>query len=1189
MLKQLSLFVALALTFVCNAQYVATDLSYTCLGAGKYKVKLDVYTECGTDGGFVLGFQFPLYVTSAKLNANLGEIYFDKSTTPREHIKLFCTNEQDNCSNPTSPFRGLQKYVFYKTIDLSKYGPTDDWKLAFIYDFKDKAFFNMVLPEKYAHINTTQINTTGGLCNNSPQYDEYPILKSCVGQTDTISLGIRDTDNHKLTYTLVAPITQVNMQTLEMTYKPNFSKDKPMELAQNLKVTPEGKLIVKGTKVNDIGAVDILIEEYDNNGQKIATTRRNIQINTLNCNNQIPTISDLVTPRNPLSKKEIIVCSKEVISKTHSLFNISDPDNTLKSIEIRPRNTQVSSNIFQVVKSADGRSAQVFASEAPVFETDKDVSIIIDVKVTDNGCPETSNTESFTLTVKAKPFFDFGYDWAYLSCNPSIVLNPSNIHDMVPNDTILPENLKGTAPFTYQWKTWNYSMQGFYYVIKSNVYTSPTVSQHTVDVINHGITLKVTDSTGCSAIDSIYFQNGLVFQPDIKNRCFANDSTLFFDQSYSSDTLSPIIRRTWKFGDGDEHTSANDAIIKKKYCKEGIYPISLEIETAKGCKSKYEDSLRIYSLPEPNFDVTVNCARRMFITDISSFIPPIKGSLMNFRSTPYDIKYYVTRVHNGQDTTLDVKVQTTVKLNVVCDSIYVTFLTDSSAGSCSHKDITPRKTYKFSYLNLPTSTISKVFNITQSATEVLLNFKYFVFGSDVQDTVLLNKAVTINFSKADLLARKVVPPDTFLLQDKVTGILKKCKAFVHEDTLNRDILIPAIGSTNDPDDYAFPNLMFDWEKQNRTQIDSGLYLVKQVLQSNGNCRVETTKEVTVYAEPQVTIGDASRTLTVSSPLTQNCLNGDTTLYARILNNPNGGLKYAWRFKPSEQNIDNPSFLSTIDQHTTADTGLYYLYVQDRYSCDDTASVRLVSYLKPDFELATECDINNKNIRFLNFSATGAGPKVIKSTWTITDGNNNQILYAFDSAALDFTKLVVANTDKINVTLLTTDSLNCKRSVTKDVLRTDFKENLELSGASFCVSDKIKAKAIDLVIQPSHIDSIVWDLGDGRKAIQLGNPQGTTQAQLDNYFITYPDDNLYTVKFKVYYNGITKQITDGSGQVKDTIIKHSCLYTSQNDTTIGIKPEFKGKVFEYRNCVNDTSEFIFEKDPAVGDQTAKVQS
>src|SRR6478609_4407701 len=110
MTKRLFIFLTFSLIYFCKAQYVATDLSYTCLGGNKYKVRLDVFTECGTDGGFVLGFQFPLYVSSEKLKTSLGEIYFDKSSSPIEHIKLFCTDTPDNCSDLNSPFRGLQKF-----------------------------------------------------------------------------------------------------------------------------------------------------------------------------------------------------------------------------------------------------------------------------------------------------------------------------------------------------------------------------------------------------------------------------------------------------------------------------------------------------------------------------------------------------------------------------------------------------------------------------------------------------------------------------------------------------------------------------------------------------------------------------------------------------------------------------------------------------------------------------------------------------------------------------------------------------------------------------------------------------------------------------------------------------------------------------------------------------------------------
>lgn len=1192
MIKRLVLITAIALINFCHAQYAATDLSYTCLGSGKYRVKLDIYTECKTNGSMVDRNIHQLIVSSKKLKVTVPDVFLE-SVSATDHVRLFCKSDGDVCDDVNSPNRGLRLATFYTTLDLSSYPATDDWEVVSSKDDKDYVFTHLVHGRGFANLATLNINTTLATCNSSPSFTARPILKACVQNVDTLNLGIIDTDQDELRFSFSDPITIVEGQILPFVYQTNYSPLRPMNLNSDLKITPDGKLIVAGNQHLDVGATDLIIDEY-RNGVKIGSTRRNLQINVLNCVNQKPTVSTFVNPMNASKRTEITVCSADTLPKLNSLINITDVDNVIDSLPITfsinnvpvPNSDERIKDLFQT-DNLGTKKVSLYAKRVPVFSTSTDAKITMHVKGYDNGCPiREFDEETFTIWVKARPFFDFAYDQAFLNCDPPAVLNPNNIPDLVDTDTTKPKNLIGNAPFTYQWKIWNKTTDGTYFVVKPQVYADSRAS-HTVDVYNHGITLKVTDANGCSYKDSVYFENGLEFKLDAFYRCFGNDSTEIRDLSISHDSLSPIVKRTWNFGDGDINSS-NNAIVKKKFCKEGLYKISLEIETEKGCKAKFDDSLRIYSLPEPNFSVATNCMNRMLIDDKSFFTKPLRGGIEDLKSTPYGIQYFATKVYSGKDSSVEVKVQTRAFVNVVCDTIIVRFDTDSAASNCGVHNVAPVRSYGFNYTKLPSQPLSKIFRVTEDANQIYFYFKPFEFQTTYLDTTLLaSNEIVMAIPKLAIRNRLNVDFDT-LVQNKSTNVFKKnCKSFVQEDALNRDVYIPPHPSSQ-TNDFIFPNFTFDWEKQNnRIQVDSGLYLIKQVI-STGQCRKEVFKEVIVYAEPQIDIANATLDINVSDTLLRNCYGGDTTLYAKALKDPNGGLKYRWLLDPNSNEIDIPIFTNST-QASAIRPGNYVLYVQDRQTCDDTTKVTLVEYLKADFDVFPDCKLTNDTLTFKNWSVSGKGPKIVNNRWHMRNKSGD-----FDTSFVENSasfKKIIHQKGELYITLTTSDSLHCEKMVTDTIMRSNFVNDLRLwldsTDASFCVSDKINAHAIRLIGDNNQIDSIVWFPGDGRKLVQ---PGGKTNASVANFSFTYPNDSTYSVSYIAYFDGISRILKDKSGKDSTTqIIKRSCEYKSDSTQRINIKPEFKGKLFKFRTCIPDTVEFIFEKDPRIGDNTAKVKT
>jgi gliding motility-associated-like protein len=1183
MKKNFLLFAFILIAYLSSAQFVASDLSYTTVGNKKYSVKLEIYTECSTDGGLLINEIFPIYVNSSKLKTELKGLKFDNGTPKNELVRLYCSDVLDNCGNFNSLYRGLRKTTFYKTLDLSGYPATDDWEVSFFGDYKDKIYTFLNLPEKYGHGNSTIINTS--ITNNSsPTFSENPILKTCQSVTDTINLGILDNDKDSLVFSLDAPVSEINKVKVVMDYKSGYSYLKPLNVASDLIITKNGKLILKSTNKGDVGAVDVIIDEY-RNGVKIATTRRNIQINVFDCANNAPTISDFVTPQDPNNKTQITICSGDTLTKVMSLINLIEPDANQKisSVQIIPRDFRL--NGLFTFRSKNDKEIEVYSNNGIVFSTNKDETVTFDVKVTDSGCPNDLTTiKTFTILVKARPTFNFNYDLAYLNCSPYTVLKPSNQTDFNTKDNIRPQNLSGNAPYTYLWKYWDRDILTNKNIIKNpNVFPNNSSIDQLEITKQTGVTVIVTDRNGCTNSDSIYLTNGFVFNdPVITNRCWSNDSSLFVDNAYTIDPTDSIIERKWTFSDGSVFITKKTSF-KKKFCAPGLYAFKHEVKNSKGCIGTYDDSLRIHPTPIANFFTPIQCSNRLVIFDSTNYLPTKGGATANKSYGYASAEYYVSKVFNGLDTNIEKRLQTSAQIKFVCDSAFVFITNDSAALDCSKYNITPKKTIKFKVTNTLNLTFGKLFTVKANGANLEFVFNKFTTTEISKtplkyDTTIISTLAT-QYVINDIFRNLIPESGSILMQDQPTGAFVKCNQYVSEDDLRNEVLITEHPSIQ-ADDYIFPNLRFTWEKQNnRLQADSGNYIIRQIVTSTAGCTAETFKKVKIYPEPKVAISNRFRVAILPDTITQNCSKADTTLYAKILANKNGGLRYSWLFNPSENQIDN-GVLTSIDSIKAGPVGTSYLYVKDSKNCDDTVKVSIKNYLNPDFSVLPSC--SSDTIIFTNNSSANGGPKLKESFWIVKDAAKDTLIESFIDNRNSFKKLYGLKGD-ITITLVLKDSLSCTKDITTTIYRSFFNDIFSLpTSRSLCATDKINATSIELTSQSNHIDSLIWNLGDGRKVKQTIPPTGP----IGSFQFTYPNDSVYAVSFKVYYNGRTELYLDSTGQTQTRVLQPTCVYVSDTKN-INIRPEFKGELFSFRNCTSDTSEFIFEKDPSIGDSTVKV--
>ena len=239
-----------------RADHIAgVDLTYVCVNPPyDYEFTITIYRDCA-------GIQITTF-TSLIIESQCADTSFVISVPPTswdgEEITPICTEDSalTNCHN-NGIYPGYQIYTFPFPVTLP--GECDDWVAAWTDCCRSINITNIQDPQLSDVYLFTEVDNSNGMVNSSPQYTNYPIFFTCLGQEFCYNPGAVDPDGDSLSYSLVDPR---EFLTIPVVWQTGYSAQQPLMSSPPVTINPKtGDLCMTATQL-EVTVLAIQIDEY---------------------------------------------------------------------------------------------------------------------------------------------------------------------------------------------------------------------------------------------------------------------------------------------------------------------------------------------------------------------------------------------------------------------------------------------------------------------------------------------------------------------------------------------------------------------------------------------------------------------------------------------------------------------------------------------------------------------------------------------------------------------------------------------------------------------------------------------------------------------------------------------------------------------------------------------------------------
>jgi len=570
---------------------MGADVSYKCLGNGKYKIIAKVYRDCrGIPMGIV---NFGAYAGTNGGNGCGSYTISGLSRVKIADITSRCSTASSPCSpsNSTTGNQGTEEHTFEITVDfnttpLSNFVNKSTCCEVTFYvneNARNGAITTGASGQNFystCMINICNLKKMKNNCNNSPQLSNPPFAILCCNQPWYFNNGAIDTlDYDSISYRLVDGLQGIPNSSI--TYSSPFSSQYPMtpycvppttiKCAPNPRTNPprgfyfdttNGDVIVTPTKCDEVPVLCIEQTEWrkDTAGvyRVIGKTRRDMQLwvrDDCGYNNN-PIIN------GPFAYK---VCEGEKIC-----FKVKITDATFTPYQTTPDtvlgkwNAGIPGATFKVVDPKLREKEYEFCW-TPSIGMASDVSYSFTVTATDQHCsPPANSTRSFKVKVNPKPTSKRRY--TQLKCGKFAMeaynVYAANSYSWSVRDTLTKELFYSTK----KTDTMNYYYGGKYIIVHKLISANACVTIYS-DTVNltqpPKVILAKADSFACY---------GTTFT--LKAKVIAG---------------KPTLKYKWNNGDTLDYT------IIKNFKKDST--LMLEVTDGDGCK--FRDTTYTFVKPLP--------------------------------------------------------------------------------------------------------------------------------------------------------------------------------------------------------------------------------------------------------------------------------------------------------------------------------------------------------------------------------------------------------------------------------------------------------------------------------------------------------------------------------------------------------------------------------------------------------------
>lgn len=349
------------------------DLTYTYIGNNQYLITYTFYRDCiGIDAQ-----------TSINLNYGSDSCGFDDNITllpvpgTGQQITFVCPGTLTTCDGGLAT--GIQKWEYTGIVTLNQGCP--DWNFNATACCRNAAITTLTNPDGYDMFIEANLNNTISN-NNSPVFSNIPIAFECIGQNNYYNHGAIDAEGDSLVYSFIAPRDGPNAP---VNYLPGYSIANPLSSTPPVSINPgTGDVFIHPTAA-EVSVFAVLVEEY-RNGVLIGTIIRDIQVYTVQCNNELPLASGI----NGTANYTMNVCLNGPICFDILSSDLDTPDSlTMTWNNGIPGATLTSTTAQHPVGTF---------CWSPTISDVRTLPYIFSVTVRDNACP-SNGVQSFSYAI----------------------------------------------------------------------------------------------------------------------------------------------------------------------------------------------------------------------------------------------------------------------------------------------------------------------------------------------------------------------------------------------------------------------------------------------------------------------------------------------------------------------------------------------------------------------------------------------------------------------------------------------------------------------------------------------------------------------------------------------------------------------------------------------------------------------
>ena len=293
------------------------DISYQCLGNNQFQVTLNLFRDCT---GITLGTSQTVTLTSTcggSTVATLNIVPDPDTGLNWTDISQLCSNDSLNstCYNGTLP--GMERYTYTGVVTMAP--PCNTWTVAWDVCCRNTTVNVPTSGSSDIYVDAT-MNSMTNACNNSPVFSGQPIPYVCVNQPVSYSYGVYEVDGDSLVFSL---IPGRETQTTQLVYAAGYSGASPIP---GIAIDPNTGLLTFTPTVLGNFIVVVAVTEYDDNGNVLSTTMRDIQFIVQNCNNTVGAVGPFDTVSGQAS--QLGPLALELCGGTSTCFSLTfaDPD-----------------------------------------------------------------------------------------------------------------------------------------------------------------------------------------------------------------------------------------------------------------------------------------------------------------------------------------------------------------------------------------------------------------------------------------------------------------------------------------------------------------------------------------------------------------------------------------------------------------------------------------------------------------------------------------------------------------------------------------------------------------------------------------------------------------------------------------------------------------------------------------------